>query len=72
MSDPIPTAQDVIDFLNARFAARGWSHRVEQIDVLPYVNPMWLANWDAPQLANTPEAEDDIREARWRFPQVME
>lgn len=72
MSDPIPTAKDVIDFLNARFAERGLSHRLEQIDVLPYVNPMWLANWDAPQLANVDEVEDDIREARWRFPQVLE
>ena len=75
MSDPIPTAQDVIDFLNARFAARGWSHRVEQIDVLPYVNPMWLANWDLPQLADAPEREvieEELREARWRFPQVLD
>lgn len=68
----IPTARDVIEFLNARFAARGLPHRVEQLVVLPYVNPMWLANWDAPELANVPEAEDDIRQARWEFPQVEE
>lgn len=72
MSDPIPTAQDVIAFLNARFAARGLSHRVEFLDVLPYVNPMWMANWNIPQLADVAEVEDDIREARWRFPQVLE
>jgi hypothetical protein len=72
MSDPIPTSKDVVEFLNARFAARGSSHRVGAIAVLPYVNPMWLANWDVPELANVDEVEDDIREARWRFPQVME
>jgi hypothetical protein len=67
-----PTAQDVIDFLNARFAERGLPYRVDvnQLVVLPYVNPMWLANWDAPELANVEEVEDDIREARWQFPQV--
>jgi len=68
----IPSAQDVIDYLNARFAARGLAHRVGEIVVLQYVNPMWLANWDVPELANVDEVEDDIREARWRFPQVME
>jgi hypothetical protein len=68
----IPTSKDVIEFLNARFAARGLPHRVAQLVVLPYVNPMWLANWDAPELANVPEAEEDIREARWEFPQVEE
>ena len=75
MSDPIPTAKDVIDFLNARFAARGLPHRVAEIDVLPYVNPMWLANWDAPQLADAPEREvieEELREARWRFPQILD
>jgi len=43
--------------------------------VLPYMNPMWLANWDVPQLANVHEREiidEEIREARWRFPQVLE
>jgi hypothetical protein len=66
-----PTSQDVIDFLNARFAARGLPYRVEQLVVLPYVNPMWLANWEAPELANVEEVADDLREARWQFPQVM-
>ena len=67
-----PTALDVIDFLNARFIERGLPYRVDvhQLVVLPYVNPMWLANWDAPELANVEEVEDDIREARWQFPQV--
>ncbi len=71
MSD-IPTAKDVIEFLNARFAARALPHRVEHLVVLPYVNPMWLANWDAPQLAGIEEVEEDVREARWRYPQVLE
>ncbi len=74
MSD-IPTAKDVVAFLNERLAARGLSHRLEHIAVLPYVNPMWLANWDAPQLADAPERdiiEEEIREARWRFPQVLD
>ena len=68
-----PTAQDVADFLNARFIERRLPYRVDvdQLVVLPYVNPMWLANWDAPELANVEELEDDIREARWQFPQVM-
>jgi len=71
----VPTAADVIAFLNQRLAARGLPHRVDQIDVLPYVNPMWLANWDVPQLASAPERdviEEEIREARWRFPQVLD
>jgi len=71
----IPTSKDVIAFLNERFAARGLTHRVESIDVLPYVNPMWLANWNVPQLADAPEKEiidEEIREARWQFPQVLE
>ncbi len=75
MTDPIPTSKAVVDFLNARFAARGLPYRIEQIAVLPYVSPMWLANWDVPQLANAPEREvieEEIREARWRFPQVLE
>ena len=74
MSEPIPTSRDVVDFLNERFAARGLPHRIEQIAVLPYVSPMWLANWDVPQLADAPERdaiEEEIREARWRFPQVL-
>jgi hypothetical protein len=69
----IPTSKDVVDYLNERFAARGLSYRLENVAVLPYVNPMWLANWDVPQLADAPEREiidEEIREARWRFPQV--
>ena len=71
----IPTAKDVVAFLNERLAARGLPYRVEHVAVLPYVNPMWLANWEAPQLADKPEREiieEEIREARWRFPQVYE
>jgi len=74
MTEPIPTYEDVIAYLNARLAARGLPHRVQTIDVLPYVNPMWLANWSAPELAGVPEQdviEEEIREARWRFPQVI-
>ena len=73
MSD-IPTGKDVVDFLNERFAARGLPYRLENVTVLPYVNPMWLANWDVPQLAAAPEREvidEEIREARWRYPQVL-
>jgi hypothetical protein len=72
MSDPIPTAREVIDHLNQRLAARGLALRVDTIDVLPYVNPMWLSNWRAPQLEGVAEAEEDVREARWRFPQILE
>ncbi len=78
----IPTSRDVVAFLNERFAARGLPHRVEHIAVLPYMNPMWLANWDVPQLADAlgregdsdirDVIEEEIREARWRFPQVLE
>jgi hypothetical protein len=75
MTDPIPTARDVVRFLNARFEQRGLRHRIEYLAVLPYVNPMWLANWDVPQLADAPEREiidEELREARWRFPQVLD
>ena len=75
MSDPIPTSSDVVRYLNERFAARGLPYRIEHIAVLPYVSPMWLANWDVPQLADAPERailDEEIREARWRFPQVMD
>ncbi len=75
MTDRIPTSKDVVDLLNERFAARGLPYRIEQIAVLPYVSPMWLANWDVPQLANAPERDvidEEIREARWRFPQVLD
>ncbi len=75
MTDRIPTSKDVVAFLNERFAARNLPYRVEHIAVLPYVSPMWLANWDVPQLAEAPERDiidEEIREARWRFPQVLE
>lgn len=71
----IPTSKDVIAFLNERLAARGLPYRVDSIDVLPYPNPMWLSNWNVPQLADVPEREiidEEIREARWQFPQVLE
>jgi hypothetical protein len=70
----IPTSKDVAAYLNARFAARGLAYKLDDVAVLPYVNPMWLANWDVPQLAEAPEREiidEEIREARWRFPLVM-
>lgn len=71
----IPTSKDVIAFLNERLAARGLPYRVDSIDVLPYPNPMWLSNWNVPQLADVPERDiidEEIREARWQFPQVLE
>ena len=71
----IPTAGQVVDHLNSRFEARGLNHRIEYIAVLPYMNPMWLANWDVPQLEQSPERdiiEGEIREARWIFPQVLD
>lgn len=70
-----PTAADVVAFLNERLAARGLPYRVSELVVLPYVNPMWLANWDAPELAGAVEREvieEELREARWRFPQILE
>jgi hypothetical protein len=70
-----PSSKDVVAFLNERFAARGLPYRLEHIGVLPYMNPMWLANWDVPQLADAPERdiiEEEIREARWLFPQVTD
>ena len=75
MSGKIPTSKDVVAFLNERFAARNLPYRLEHIAVLPYVNPMWMANWEVPQLADAPEKdviEEEIREARWQYPQVME
>jgi hypothetical protein len=71
----IPTSLDVVAYLNARFEVRSLPYRIEHIAVLPYVNPMWLSNWDVPQLADAPEREildEEIREARWRFPQVLD
>ena len=73
--DGIPTASDVVRYLNERFVTLGLPYRLEHIAVLPYLNPMWMANWEAPQLADAPEKElieEEIREARWRFPQVLE
>ncbi len=75
MTDRIPTSKDVVAFLNERFAARNLPYRIEHIAVLPYVSPMWLSNWDVPQLAAAPERDiidEEIREARWRFPQVLD
>ena len=57
--DGIPTASDVVHFLNERFEARGLPYRLQHV----------------PQLAEAPEQdviEEEIREARWRFPQVLE
>jgi hypothetical protein len=74
MSD-YPTSHDVVAFLNQRFEARGLPYRIEHIAVLPYMNPMWLANWDVPQLADAPEREiieEELREARWQYPQVLQ
>jgi len=71
----IPTASDVVTYFNERMEARGLPYRIEHIAVLPYVNPMWLANWEIPQLADIPEQdilEEELREARWQFPQVLE
>lgn len=70
-----PSSKDVVAFLNERLAARGLPYRLEHVAVLPYMNPMWMANWDAPQLADKPEQdiiEEEIREARWQFPQVTD
>lgn len=71
----IPTSEDVVRHLNERFEMRGVRCRIEHIAVLPYVNPMWLSNWEVPQLADAAERgiiEEEIREARWLFPQVLE
>lgn len=66
MTTPIPTAKDVIAWLNARGLC------VTYLNVLPYVNPMWLANWEAPELASLPDVDEVIRDARWQFPQVLD
>jgi len=74
MTDPHPTEAEVVAYLNERMEARGLPYRLEHIAVLPYMNPMWLSNWDAPQLAGAPEREiieEEMREARWRYPQVL-
>lgn len=75
MVSDVPTAQEVVKFLNQRFEARGLPYRIEHIAVLPYVNPMWMANWEVPQLADLAEREvieEELREARWRYPQVSQ
>jgi hypothetical protein len=75
MSEPIPTSKDVVRHLNRRFEELGLPYRLEHIAVLPYVNPMWLANWEVPQLEDAPEQEiiqHELAEARWKFPQVTD
>jgi hypothetical protein len=70
-----PTARDVVAFLNARLEARGLPYRLEHVSVLPYVNPMWLANWEAPELDGLPDREiieEELQEARWQYPQVLD
>jgi hypothetical protein len=71
----IPTTRVVINHLNERFAARGLPHRIDQISVLPYVSPLWMANWSVPQLDDAPEREiidREIAEARWQWPQILD
>jgi hypothetical protein len=46
----IPAARGVIDHLNERLAVCGLLYRIDEMTVLPYVSPMWLANWSVPQL----------------------
>jgi hypothetical protein len=75
MTLPIPTAKDVVAYLNERLAARGLPHRVQYLSVVPYMNPMWLSNWSVPELDDAPEQdviEEELRDARWRFPQIYE
>ena len=70
-----PTARDVVLHLNAQFESHGLPYRLEHVGVLPYMNPMWMANWDVPQLAEAPEQElieEIVREARWKYPQVLD
>jgi hypothetical protein len=74
MTDPIPTAAQVIAHLNERFAARGVAFRIDALHVLPYVNPMWLANWaleTAPAEGEREIVEEEVADARWRFPQTL-
>ena len=73
--DLIPSSRDVVRYLNERLQARGLAHRIDHIAVLPYMNPMWMANWEAPQLELIGDQEiidEELREARWRFPQVTQ
>ena len=74
MTDPIPTAADVVAHLNERFAAREVEFRIDSLSVLPYVNPMWLANWELAQLPSDAEREvvdEEVAEARWKYPQIL-
>lgn len=74
MSDPIPTFEDVIAHLNARFAAKGITFRIDSLHVLPYVNPMWLANWElesVPPEGEREVVEQEVADARWHFPQIL-
>lgn len=73
--DGVPTASDVVKHLNARFEILALPYRIAHIAVLPYLNPMWMANWDVPQLEGEEPREvieREIAEARWKFPQVLE
>jgi hypothetical protein len=74
MDDPFPTAEQVIAHLNERFAAEGVKFRVDSLHVLPYVNPMWLANWaleTAPAEGEREIVEGEVADARWQFPQIL-
>ncbi|HXI12572.1 MAG TPA: hypothetical protein VNM92_07995 [Thermoanaerobaculia bacterium] len=72
--DGIPTAADVVAHLNRRLTDRGVTRRVDAIALLPYVNPMWMANWELPDLESWEDhqiVEEELREARWLFPHVL-
>ncbi len=74
-AEGIPTAADVIAHLNERFEKRGIPVRVTGLAVLPYVNPMWMSNWEAPELSGLENDEaiaEELREARWQFPQILD
>ena len=69
-----PTSDDVVAFLNERFAARGLPYRLDSLDVLPYMNPMWMANWElesAPPAEEVEIVEEEVANARWQFPQIL-
>lgn len=70
MTTPIPTSTDVIAWLNERLGRQGV--KITYLNVLPYMNPMWMANWEAPEVAGLPEVDELVRDARWQFPQVLE
>ena len=73
-NEELPTPADVVGYLNRRFEKLNLPYRITGIAMLPYSNPMWLANWDVPQLADAPERElldREIAEARWKFPFVV-